>query len=66
MFNVHLVVHGLEYLLRSVSLSILFGGHLITSAVLPLQVILDKVASQFDVVHLLVIPTKITVIRLNR
>jgi hypothetical protein len=29
-------------------------------------VILDKVASQFDVVHLLVIPTKITVIRLNR
>lgn len=52
----HLVVHGLEYLLRSVSLSILFGGHLITSAVLPLQVILDKVASQFDVVHLLVIP----------
>ena len=61
MFNVHLVVHRLEDLLWSVSLSILFGGHLTTAAVLPLQVIFDKVASQFHVLHLLVIPTKVLI-----
>ena len=65
MFNVPLVVNRLEDLLRHVSLSILFGGYLTTAAVLPIKVILDEFASQFHFLHLLFIPTKGLISRLN-
>jgi len=55
-FNMCLLIHGLEYFLWSVTFSVFFRGHLSTATVLPLKMIFDQVASQFDVLDFFVIP----------